>query len=166
MLFCVLFALATVILDQLSKWLVLEYLKPVGSFPLWQDVFHLTYVENRGAAFGMLADQRWVFMTVSLITIVVIFAYIAIYKPQNMWMKAALAMIAGGGVGNMIDRVFRGYVVDFIDVTCIDFYVFNIADSFVCVGCGIMILIVIMEAIAEAKNKKLTGSKDTEKSDE
>ncbi len=163
MLYTIIFALGAVILDQLSKWLVLEYLKPISSFPLWKDVLHFTYVENRGAAFGMLADQRWVFMIVSTVAIIVIFAYIAWAKPESKWMLTSLAMIAGGGIGNMIDRIFRGYVVDFIDVTLIDFYVFNIADSFVCVGCGIMIVYVIIDSVKEAKANKLTAE---EKHDE
>lgn len=162
MLYCVLIMLASVLLDQASKQLVLSYLEPVGSYPLINNVLHFTYVENRGAAFGMLSDRRWIFMTVSVAVIIVIFAYIAYAKPKNMWVKTALAMIAGGGIGNMIDRVARGFVVDFIDVTCIKFYVFNIADSFVTVGCAILIVAMIVDEISDAKKKKQSAVSETE----
>ena len=154
MLFCIIITLAAIVLDQLSKYLAVTYLEPIGSVPIINKVLSFTYVENKGAAFGMLADHRWVFMTVSAIVIVAIFVFVARYKPQSTLMKLSLGMIAGGGIGNMIDRVARGYVVDFIDVTCIKFYVFNIADSFVCVGCGLMVLSLILDEIKDRKAKK------------
>lgn len=154
MLFCIIITLAAIVLDQLSKYLAITYLEPIGSVPIINKVLSFTYVENKGAAFGMLADHRWVFMTVSAIVIVAIFVFVAKYKPQSTLMKLSLGMIAGGGIGNMIDRVARGYVVDFIDVTCIKFYVFNIADSFVCVGCGLMVLSLILDEIDEIKDRK------------
>lgn len=154
MLFCIIITLVAIVLDQLSKYLAVTYLEPIGSVPIINKVLSFTYVENKGAAFGMLADHRWVFMTVSAIVIVAIFVFVAKYKPQSTLMKLSLGMIAGGGIGNMIDRVARGYVVDFIDVTCIKFYVFNIADSFVCVGCGLMVLSLILDEIKDRKAKK------------
>lgn len=154
MLFTFLFMIGAVVLDQVSKALVLTYLVPVGSFALWPGVLHFTYVENTGAAFGMLKDHRWVFLVVSTAAILLIVGYIFWTKPKSTLERIALASIAGGGIGNMIDRVGRGFVVDFIDVTCIDFYVFNIADSFVCVGCGLMILWLILDEANQRKAKK------------
>jgi len=154
MLFTFLFMIGAVALDQLSKYLVLTYLVPLGSYPLWEGVLHFTYVENTGAAFGMLKDHRWVFLIISTAAILAIVGYILYTKPQGYLERIALASIAGGGIGNMIDRVARGFVVDFIDVTCIDFYVFNIADSFVCVGCGLMILWLILDEVRAHRAKK------------
>ncbi len=157
-LLCVLTVIGTVLLDQLTKLWVLASLQPIGSYPLWRGVLHFTYVENRGAAFGMLADHRWVFMVLSTAAIVAMLLYIFITKPKNVWETVSLSMIVGGGIGNMIDRVMRGFVVDFIDVTCIDFYVFNIADSFVCIGCGLLILTVILTEWSAAKEKRHADS--------
>jgi len=139
--------------DQISKLLVLEYLAPIGQVKLIDGVFHLTYVENRGAAFGMLANSRWVFMVFSVIAIGGLLIFLWKYKPKDKLLTVPLAMIAGGGIGNMIDRTVYGFVVDFIDVTLVWDYVFNIADSAVCIGCGLMILWFILSEIKERKNK-------------
>ena len=141
-------------LDQLTKWLAVVYLQGEASFPLWKDVLHFTYVENTGMAFGMLKDHRWVFMLFSTIAIVALIVYLFRFRPEGLWMQVSMAMIIGGGIGNMIDRVFLGYVVDFIDFTLINFAVFNIADSFVCVGAGIMILCLVLDLIKEIKAER------------
>ena len=153
MLLCILTVIGVVALDQLSKLWVLDALVPIGSYRLWDGVLHFTYVENRGAAFGMLANHRWVFMIVSTAAIIAMILYVAIAKPKSKFEILSLSFIIGGGIGNMIDRVARGFVVDFIDVTCINFYVFNIADSFVCVGCALLFLSVLLSERAESKEK-------------
>ena len=142
---------AVIGLDQLTKWLTVVNLAEYESFPLWQDVLHFTQVKNTGMAFGMLKDHRWVFMVFSTIAIVALIVYLFRFHPQSRWMQVSMAMIIGGGIGNMIDRVFLGYVVDFIDVTLINFAVFNVADSFVCVGAGIMIVCLVIDLIKDIK---------------
>ena len=154
---------AVIGLDQLTKWLTVVNLAEYESFPLWQDVLHFTYVKNTGMAFGMLKDHRWVFMVFSTIAIVALIVYLFRFRPESRWMQVAMAMIIGGGIGNMIDRVLLGYVVDFIDFTLINFAVFNVADSFVCVGAGIMILCLVLDLIKEIKLEK--AQKAEEKSD-
>lgn len=145
---------AVIGLDQLTKWLTVVNLEEYESFPVWQDVFHFTYVKNTGMAFGMLKDHRWVFMVFSTIAIVALIVYLFRFRPESRWMQVSMAMIIGGGIGNMIDRILLGYVVDFIDFTLINFAVFNIADSFVCVGAGIMILCLVLDLIKEIKLEK------------
>lgn len=142
---------AVIGLDQLTKWLTVVNLEEYESFPIWQDVFHFTYVKNTGMAFGMLKDHRWVFMVFSTIAIVGLLIYLFRFRPESRWMQVSMAMIIGGGIGNMIDRILLGYVIDFIDVTIIDFAVFNVADSFVCIGAGIMILCLVIDLIKEVK---------------
>ena len=149
MILSLLIMLGVVVLDQLTKILAMTYLQGQPSFPLWQDVLHFTYATNKGAAFGMLSDSRWIFMTASSIAIVGIFFYLIKYKPQNKWLVVSLAMVAGGGIGNMIDRLYLGYVVDFIDFTLIDFAIFNVADSFVCVGAGSLIAYLVCDIIRD-----------------
>lgn len=135
-----------ILADQLTKILALQYLAPVGSYPLWEDVLHLTYVENTGAAFGMLKDHRWVFLVISTVALGGMIVYMFLNKSRHPLEAVAVAFIVGGGIGNMIDRVARGFVVDFVDVKCIPFwkYIFNVADIFVCVGCGLFILYVLL----------------------
>ena len=151
--------IVTVFLDQLTKYLTVLHLKPIDTLPLIEDVLHLTYVENTGAAFGMMKDARWVFMVTSTAAIIGILGYMihrAYIKKEKMpWMEAlSLSFIVGGGIGNMIDRTVLGYVVDMIDCRFIHFAVFNVADSFVCVGAGLMVLYLILEMVKEAKAEK------------
>ena len=142
-------------LDQLSKSLVVEYLKPIGDLPLIKGVFHFTYSENRGAAFGILSNDRWVFMLFSSVMIVALLVYLFYPKRQaSALFSVGVAMVVSGGIGNMIDRVVLGYVVDFLNFEPINFAIFNVADSFVCVGAGLMVLSLILETIKEAKDKK------------
>ena len=146
---------AVIGLDQLTKWLAVVYLQGEASFPLWKDVLHFTYVENTGMAFGMLKDHRWVFMVFSTVAIVGLLIYLFRFRPEGRWMQIAMAMIIGGGIGNMIDRILLGYVVDFIDFTLINFAVFNVADSFVCIGAGIMILCLVIDLVKEIKQERV-----------
>ncbi len=141
-------------LDQLSKLLAVKLLAPVESVPLWSGVLHLTYVENKGAAFGMLADHRWVFMSISSVAIIAIAIYLYSGKNTSKLYTSSLMLIVSGGIGNMIDRIALGYVVDFIDFALIDFAVFNIADSLVCIGAGLLILSLVLDIINEAKLEK------------
>ena len=166
----------TVFLDQLTKYLTVLHLKPIDTLPIIEDVFHLTYVENTGAAFGMMKDARWVFMVTSTLAIIGILGYMVwrtyIKKEKLPWMEAlSLSLIVGGGIGNMIDRTMLGYVVDMIDCRFINFAVFNVADSFVCIGAGLMILYLIILTVKEYKAEKaaklaLTEGEDTESESE
>lgn len=141
-------------LDQLTKWLAVVYLQGEPSFPLWEDVLHFTFVKNEGAAFGMLSNHRWVFMIFSTVAIIGISIYLFGFCKEKNWVKISLAMIIGGGIGNMIDRVLLGYVVDFIDFTLINFAVFNVADSFVTVGAGILIFYYLREVVLEIRAER------------
>ena len=144
-----------VLADQLTKLWTVKGLVHVGaSYKLIPGVLHFTYVQNRGAGMGILEDHRWVFMSVSCVAIALIFAYLILKRPEDKLFLSSLALIAGGGIGNMIDRFALGYVVDMINVELIDFYVFNVADSAVCIGCGLMILYMVLDEIREYKNKK------------
>ena len=153
MIFCIVVILLSIVIDQISKYLVASYLPAIGTLPLIPEVFHFTYVENRGAAFGMLANHRWVFMVLSVLGIGAMIVWLAWEKPKSLWMRTALSLVIGGGIGNMIYRLLLGYVIDFIDCRFIDFYVCNIADSFVCVGCAMFFIGAVYMEIMERKNK-------------
>ncbi len=162
--------------DQLTKWLAVIYLQGEPSFPLWKGVLHFTYAKNEGAAFGMLSNHRWVFMVFSALAILVLLFYLFYFRPKSRFVQITLAMIIGGGIGNMIDRCWLGYVIDFIDFTLIDFAIFNVADSFVTVGSfmlmGYLVKDIVKEMQAEKTAKTITTSTDetsteqTENSDE
>lgn len=128
-------AALAVALDQISKYAATQFLQGKPSVVVIDGALSLTYATNRGAAFSMLSDHRWVFLSLSAIAIVAILAVIWIFRRSHALFGVALGMILGGGVGNMIDRVAQGEVVDFIHVTFIDFPVFNVADCFITIGC-------------------------------
>ena len=150
-------AAAVVAADQLTKYAAQTALRDIETFPLIRGVLHLTYVENTGAAFGMMADKRWIFMVLSSVALVAMAVFAVINRNGRMMTNVAVAMIFGGGVGNMIDRFANGFVVDFIDFRLINFWVFNVADSFVCIGCGVLILSLILGEIKARKEKKTAG---------
>ncbi|MEN1759505.1 signal peptidase II [Anoxynatronum sibiricum] len=129
--------IVTVVLDQVSKWLVVAYLKDIGTFPIIDGVFHLHYLENRGAAFGLLQNQRLFFIITTVLIVGGILWYL-IFNPQlNRLLTLALSLVVGGAIGNFIDRMMYGYVVDFFDF---QFWpVFNIADSAIVIGQALLI---------------------------
>ena len=152
-------ALGVGALDQISKLLILEFLYK-DQLVLIEGILNFTYVEHRGMAFGMLADHRWVFMVFSVIGIALVGVYLWFYV-KGLLGRTALALIIGGGIGNMIDRVAYGFVVDFIDFCAFDFWkwVFNIADSAVCVGAGMFILYLILDTVKEFKKQKAEAAR-------
>ena len=148
--------------DQLSKWLVVALLQGRESVYLIDGVLRFTYVENDGAAFGMLDDHRWVFLVLSTVMIIALIYYIVKYKPQSKWVMTSLILIVGGGIGNMIDRLLLGYVIDFIDFCAFPNlwrWVFNIADSAVCVGTFMLSLWLILDTVKEYKREKAEKEK-------
>ncbi len=125
-----------VLLDRLSNFLAINYLMKVDTVPIINDVFHLTYATNTGAAFSMFNKHTFVLGIVSALVVIFLFIYLFNYRKENGFTlyNIFISMILGGAIGNMIDRFYRGYVVDYFDFRLIDFAIFNIADSFVVVG--------------------------------
>lgn len=145
---------AVVLLDQISKILVLTHLYE-DQVDLIDGVLRFTYVENRGMAFGLLSDHRWVFLVTSTVGIGFMIFYLFRYVKRDL-SRVSLALIIGGGIGNMIDRVRLGFVVDFIDFCAFDFWVwvFNVADAAVCVGAALFVLDLLLELFGELKKGK------------
>ncbi|GAA0364841.1 signal peptidase II [Bacillus horti] len=148
-------------LDQWSKWLVLTKMSLRESIPIIDEVLYLTSHRNKGAAFGILQDQRWFFIIVTSVVIIAI-AYVLIRHRSSLrgLVSWSLALILGGAIGNYIDRVRFGEVVDFVDVKIslfsfyYDFPIFNIADSALVIGVGLLLLDTIIDMIKEKKEKK------------
>ncbi|MBQ8392419.1 MAG: signal peptidase II [Clostridia bacterium] len=141
-------------IDQLIKWLVRSNMLVGQTIPVIDDIFHITYIRNEGAAFGILSEHRWVFMTFSTIAIIAIGVYLFKFCEEPLFTKIGLALIVGGGIGNMIDRIILKYVVDMIDCRFIDFYIFNFADCCVCVGSGMVILGLIHSLAKDIRRKR------------
>lgn len=154
----------SIALDQITKYAVVANMAEGQSIPIIENVLHLTYVTNDGAAMGMMDDYRWVFMSVSTVALIGIAVWLVVrHKHISKLTGIAFAMIAGGGIGNMIDRTFNGetfgngVVVDFIDFCAFPelwMWIFNVADMFVCVGVGLAVFDIIFDEVKKYRQEK------------
>lgn len=136
-----LFAVGIVAVDQWSKFLVLEHIPLYGHVDAIPGLFHLTYVQNTGAAFSVFEGAQWLFALIFIaLTAAIFYEYFFKRLPFTTCERWLIAAIYGGGVGNMIDRVRFGFVVDMIAVDFMDFAVFNVADCFITCGSILLIL--------------------------
>ena len=137
-------------LDQIIKAWALNDLQYKGSISVIKDVFNLTYVENRGAAFGLFQNNQWVFIVVALIASIIGLYFLHSNKISSKLGKLSVVLIIAGALGNLIDRIRLDYVVDYFDFVFIWNYVFNLADCFIVVG---TILLCIYVIISDNKQK-------------
>lgn len=131
--------------DRYTKQLAVANLKDNSAFVIWNGVFEFHYLENRGAAFGMLQNQKLFFIFMAFIVLLVI-SFVLVKIPaakKYNFMHIFLVFIAAGAVGNMIDRVSYGYVVDFIYFVLINFPIFNVADIYVTIGTAMLVLLIL-----------------------
>jgi signal peptidase II len=155
---------ASVLIDQISKLIVVKTLPLHDSVVLIKGFFSFTHIQNRGAAWGMFSENRWVFLVATAIAIIIL--PIVLYKYRNIHalFGISMSMIIGGAIGNMIDRVFLGYVVDFLEFTFIDFPVFNIADVCIVIGTFMMAAyILFFDKVLFVDNKKTSETAKEEK---
>ncbi|MCQ4726335.1 signal peptidase II [Anaerotignum faecicola] len=145
-------------IDQVSKFLAVANLKPVGNITVIDGFFDLTFVENRGAAFGILNGHRWLFIAITVAVTIAAFFYLNKMKEcdrvHNI-LKFSVMLILSGAWGNALDRLFRGYVVDYFEFTFINYPVFNVADIYVV--CGTVILAVLLLFFIKDEPEKKKG---------
>jgi signal peptidase II len=155
-------ALFVILFDQLTKWLIVKNMVLGESITIIEDFLYITSHRNRGAAWGILQGQMWFFYIITVIVIVGIIYYIQKATKGKMLMGISLGFMLGGAIGNFIDRVFRKEVVDFINtyIFSYDFPVFNIADSALVVGVGLLMIQMLREE-REAKKEKTYGEDGT-----
>lgn len=130
------------IVDQLLKYLVVNFLDKTSPTEVIPNLFNLTYVENRGAAFGMLADARWIFITFTVLITVFLIYILFKKKIDSKLFLTSVVLIIGGGIGNLIDRIFLGYVVDYLSIS---FFppVCNFADYCITIGAVILVIYIV-----------------------
>lgn len=141
-------------LDQFTKYLATANLKNQPSILLIPGVFELTYLENRGAAWGMLENMQWVFLIFTAVILAVLgYCYVKANGTKYRAFRILSVVLAAGAIGNAIDRLFHGYVVDFFYFSLIDFPVFNVADCYVTVSLALFLLIYRKEVIEWIQNE-------------
>jgi len=138
MLIWTIIAILIVALDQLAKYLVLTKIDPMEVIHVIPGLFDFVYVKNTGAAFSILSESTWLLSIISVLFCVGVIGYWFYKKPDHILMKISLTLLFAGAFGNAIDRIARGYVIDFIETVFIDFPVFNVAD--IAISCGAVIM--------------------------
>lgn len=133
-IFYCLIIILIIVVDQIVKYLSVVFLKPVSTIPVWDGVFHLTYCENTGAAFSIFEGARWFFIIITSLFVILILFLVFSGRVQSVVGSYLLSVVAAGGIGNLIDRIYQGYVVDMFDFRLINFAIFNVAD--IAVTCG------------------------------
>lgn len=152
-----LLALVILAVDQLTKWLVVRFMSVGQSIPIIDGLFYFTSHRNKGAAFGILQNQRIFFILVTAVVVAGVIYYLWRVKGQKRLLSVALSLLLGGALGNFIDRLFRGEVVDFFDVKIplgtfyYDFPIFNVADSALVIGVIILLIDTLLEGRKEAR---------------
>ncbi|WP_028986911.1 signal peptidase II [Thermicanus aegyptius] len=139
MFYYILLALLVFLLDQGSKWMVVHFMNYGDTIPLWPGVFHITSHRNAGAAFGILQNQRGLFLLITVVVVVGIVAVLWRLKGKNPLLSVALSLVLGGALGNFLDRLVAGEVVDFLDFRLIHYPIFNLADSSIVIGVGLIL---------------------------
>lgn len=155
-----LLSLVVLVLDQWTKWLVEIHLPRGVSQPVIDGFFNLVHVQNSGVAFGLFAEQgaarSWVLALLGLVALSAVAAYFWITPRGDLLLLTALALVAGGAVGNLIDRIAAGGVTDFLDVYVGSYHwpAFNVADSAITVGIGLM----IFDAVSPGRRRQAAAS--------
>lgn len=134
-----------IFLDQYTKLLAVENLKNQAPIDIIENVFQLHYLENRGAAFGILQNQKIFFVIIGIIILIVaLFIYLKMpHERHFIPLRICLLLIASGAIGNMIDRIRLNYVIDFFYFELIDFPIFNVADIYVTLSAGLLIVLIL-----------------------
>lgn len=152
-------AALVVVADQIIKFFVSANLKPIGSTVAIPHLLDLVYVENRGVAFGMFKDMRWIFVALTSVVILVFIVMLIKNGNKSKLFSISAALIIGGGIGNLIDRVFLGYVIDYLQLS---FFtpVCNFADY--CISVGTVLLVVYLLFFSDMKDEKKIDKKSEE----
>lgn len=129
-------------IDQISKLLVVNLLTKTDSITIIKNFFYLTYINNDGAAFSILVGKRILLILIAVLVIVMLIRYIKKNNIQNKLELVSISLIIGGSLGNLMDRVVRGYVIDFLDFKIFNynFPIFNLADTFIVIGVFLLLL--------------------------
>ena len=153
--FCL--SLILIIFDQISKILTVIFLDEYESFILLKNIISFTRCHNTGGPWSIFNEHTFIFIIVTVIILLAEIIYLKKHKITNTLCKISLSLINAGAVGNLIDRLFRGYVVDMIEVTFINYPVFNFADCFIVIGCILMCIYIIFMSDKDSEKEKDNG---------
>ena len=153
-IFCSIMIILIIAFDQITKYFASLKLADGSVAKFIPGVVQFKYAENTGMAFSMLSGARWVFIALTVVVCVGVFYYLFSNRCKNLWLYWSLGVILSGGIGNLIDRIRFGYVVDFIEPTFVNFAIFNIADCAVTCGAVVLVGYLLYDAFKDVKKPK------------
>ena len=151
---CLIMIVLIVLFDRLTKYLAEKELIDGSIANFIPGVVQFRYAENTGMAFSMLSGARWIFIAVTIVACVGVLYYMLSNRCKSLWLYWSLGVVVSGGIGNLVDRIVYGYVVDFIEPVFIDFAVFNIADCAVTCGAVSLVIYLVVDIIKDSKKSK------------
>ncbi|MDN4523494.1 signal peptidase II [Fictibacillus fluitans] len=151
-MFYYILALFVLGLDQVTKWMIVKNMHYGESITVIENVFYITSHRNRGAAFGILQNQMWFFIIITIAVIFAVIYYMQKHAKHQPLLRLALGLVLGGATGNFLDRIIRKEVVDFLDVKIgsYNYPIFNVADSALVIG----VILIFIQTLMESKSKK------------
>ena len=151
---CLIMIVMIIIFDRVTKYFAVKNLYGGDIVNFIPGVVQFRYAENTGMAFSMLSGARWIFIFVTVVACVGVLYYMLSNRCKSLWLYWSLGVVVSGGIGNLVDRIMQGYVVDFIEPTFVDFAVFNIADCAVTCGAVSLVIYLVFDIIRDAKKSK------------
>ena len=151
---CIFMIVLIVLFDRLTKYFAEKELIDGSIANFIPGVVQFRYAENTGMAFSMLSGARWIFIAVTIVACVGVLYYMLSNRCKSLWLYWSLGVVVSGGIGNLVDRIAYGYVVDFIEPVFIDFAVFNIADCAVTCGAVSLVIYLVVDIIKDSKKSK------------
>lgn len=151
---CMIMIVLIIAFDQITKYFASLKLADGSVAKFIPGVVQFKYAENTGMAFSMLSGARWVFIALTVVVCVGVFYYLFSNRCKSLWLYWSLGVILSGGIGNLIDRIRFGYVVDFIEPTFVSFAIFNIADCAVTCGAVVLVGYLLYDAFKDVKKPK------------
>lgn len=151
-IWCSVMIILIVAFDQITKYIAKTNLSDTKAVAFIPKIAQFRYAENTGMAFSMLSGARWIFIALTILVCTLILLYLFSSKCKNLWVYWSLAVVVSGGIGNLIDRICFGYVVDFIEPVFMNFAIFNIADCAVTCGAVVLIGYLLLDLFKKEKN--------------
>lgn len=151
---CMIMIVLIIAFDQITKYFASLKLADGSVAKFIPGIVQFKYAENTGMAFSMLSGARWVFIALTVVVCVGVFYYLFSNRCKSLWLYCSLGVILSGGIGNLIDRIRFGYVVDFIEPTFVNFAIFNIADCAVTCGAVVLVGYLLYDAFKDVKKPK------------
>lgn len=161
-LFSAVFCSVLIIVDQVIKYFVVAYLKPIEYFNVIENILRFRYVENTGAVFGSFATHTLFLTIFSVLLLGFVIYFFVTNKNKSKLMSFCLLLMISGGIGNIIDRIRLHYVVDYIEPLFVDFAVFNFADCCITIGAFTLIIYLIVDLVNDIKKEKKLGSESND----